>query len=215
MQGDDGNWRAELEKRAFSPRGGGRTESASLMHLYTSNVRSIQLQTKSWSISDSLGAASNGARDSQAAESLRSLESARTQSSPLRMESARTERIFTPRKMSAHQLNRNTVLFSCILVFFFADPFSMELMRESWQGDVVVKPISAGPRLVLLTDSRLQERGSEWEKTTAPADAEASAALTNPVRTASPRKGSRPSDLRSTPRCVSVSNVQLSLLLLM
>ena len=119
----------------------------------------------------------------------------------------------------------------------------------------MVMPISAGPRPIHLTDSRLQERGSEWEKTTAPADAEASAApenesclsrpsgsarkasprkgsrlsgehmrrqiaeavlaeraLTNTVSTTSPWKGSSPSDLHSTPRCVST--VQLSLLLL-
>ena len=108
----------------------------------------------------------------------------------------------------------------------------MELMRVFWQGDVVVKHISAGPRPIHFTDSRLQERGSEWEKTTvhltdsplletgsewekttAPADVEASAALTNTVSTASLRKGSRPRDLCLTPRCVS--NAQLSLLLRM
>ncbi len=115
MQGDDGDWRAELEKKAFSPRGDGRTESASLIHLYASNVRSIQLQTKPGSIGDSLGAASKGAK---------------AQSSPIRMESARMESTFTPRRMSAHQFNRNTVLLFSHPVSFHADPFSMELMCE-------------------------------------------------------------------------------------
>jgi len=108
VQGDDGDWRAELEKKAFSPCGDGRTESASLIHLY-------QLQTKPGSIGDSLGAASKGAK---------------AQSSPIRMESARMESTFTPRRMSAHQFNRNTVLLFSHPVSFHADPFSMELMCE-------------------------------------------------------------------------------------
>jgi hypothetical protein len=99
--------------------------------------------------------------------------------------------------------------FSCILCFSCGSLQHGDLMRVFWQGDVVVKPISAGPRSIHLTE----ERGSDWEKKTSPADAESSAALTITVRTASPRKASRPSDLRSTPRCVS--NVKLSLLLLM